>query len=55
MPAEAWVVQLELAPNAVGLYQFNITVPQVADGDYQINVTVGSTQVAQTVYLTVQN
>jgi len=44
-----------LAPNAVGLYQFNITVPQVVDGDYQINVSVGSTQVQQTVYLTVHH
>lgn len=49
----ATVTYAGLAPNAVGLYQFNIVVPQVADGDYQINVSVGSTQVPQTVYLTV--
>ncbi len=42
-----------LAPNAVGLYQFNIVVPEVGDGDYPINVSVGVTQVPQTVYLTV--
>ena len=43
-----------LAPNAVGLYQFNITVPQVANGDSQINVSVGGVPVQQTLYLTVQ-
>jgi uncharacterized protein (TIGR03437 family) len=42
-----------LAPNFVGLYQFNITVPNVADGDYQINITVGSVKVPQTMFLTV--
>jgi len=42
-----------LAPGNIGLYQFNITVPNVPDGDYQINVSVGAVQVAQTLYLTV--
>jgi len=42
-----------LGPNFVGLYQFNITVPNVADGDYQINVTVGGVKVPQTMFLTV--
>ena len=42
-----------LAPGNIGLYQFNITVPDVPDGDYQINVSVGGVQVAQTLYLTV--
>jgi uncharacterized protein (TIGR03437 family) len=42
-----------LAPNNIGLYQFNITVPNVPDGDYQINVSAGGVQVAQTLYLTV--
>jgi uncharacterized protein (TIGR03437 family) len=50
----AVVTYAGLAPNAVGLYQFNITVPQVAAGDYQISVTVGGVQVQQTLYLTVQ-
>ncbi len=49
----ATVTYAGLAPNAVGLYQFDITVPQVADGDYQISVSVGATPVPQTVYLTV--
>jgi uncharacterized protein (TIGR03437 family) len=43
-----------LAPNAVGLYQFNVTVPDVADGDYAITVKVGGNAVAQTSYLTVK-
>jgi uncharacterized protein (TIGR03437 family) len=42
-----------LAPGAVGLYQFNIVVPNVADGDYPITFQVGSTTAAQTTYLTV--
>jgi uncharacterized protein (TIGR03437 family) len=42
-----------LAVGVIGLYQFNLAVPQVAAGDYQINVSVGSTQVQQTLYLTV--
>lgn len=42
-----------LAPNNIGLYQFNIMVPNLPDGDYQINVNVGGAQLAQTVYLTV--
>jgi len=42
-----------LAVGAIGLYQFNLAIPQVADGDYRITVSVGSTQVQQTLYLTV--
>jgi uncharacterized protein (TIGR03437 family) len=42
-----------LAPGSIGLYQFNITVPNVNDGDYQINVSVGGIPLAQTLYLTV--
>ncbi len=43
-----------LAPNNVGLYQFNITVPDVPDGDYQIKITLNGVPLAQTLYLTVQ-
>jgi uncharacterized protein (TIGR03437 family) len=43
-----------LAPNAVGLYQFNVTVPDVADGDYALTVKVGGNAIAQTSYLTVK-
>jgi uncharacterized protein (TIGR03437 family) len=42
-----------LVSGAVGLYQFQFMVPNVADGDYPIVFQVGSTPVAQTVYLTV--
>ena len=34
---DATVTYKGLAPNFVGLYQFNVTVPNVADGDSQIN------------------
>jgi uncharacterized protein (TIGR03437 family) len=44
-----------LAGNFVGLYEFYINVPNVANGDYQINVTQNGTAVPQTMYLTVQN
>lgn len=42
-----------LAPGVVGLYQFNIVVPKVPDGDYPITFQVGGTKSSQTVYLTV--
>ena len=42
-----------LAANYVGLYQFNIVVPNLPDGDYQINVAVNGVQGAQVVFLTV--
>jgi uncharacterized protein (TIGR03437 family) len=44
-----------LSPGYVGLYQFNIVVPTVPDGDYQINVSQNGTALPQTFYLTVQN
>ncbi len=45
-----------LAGNFVGLYEFYITVPSgLANGDYQINVTQGTTPVPQTMFLTVHN
>ena len=44
-----------LAPNFVGLYQFNIVVPNVAAGDYQINMTLGGQPLPQpAMFLTVQ-
>ena len=45
-----------LAPNFVGLYQFNMTVPpDVPDGDQQINITVGGAPLAQpAMFLTIQ-
>jgi uncharacterized protein (TIGR03437 family) len=45
-----------LTPSAVGLYQFNFTVPPgLANGDYQINVKQNGIVVPQTLYLTVHN
>lgn len=43
-----------LYPGYVGLYEFFLTVPNVADGDYQINVIANGTPVPQTFFLTVQ-
>lgn len=42
-----------LAPGNIGLYQFDITVPNVPNGDYQINMSVGGVALQQAVYLTV--
>ena len=50
----AQVMFAGLVQGSIGLYQFNIIVPQVAAGDYQINVSVGGAAVPQTLYLTVQ-
>jgi uncharacterized protein (TIGR03437 family) len=44
-----------LAGSFVGLYEFYITVPPLANGDYQINVTQAGIAVPQTMYLTVHN
>ncbi len=44
-----------LEPGVVGLYQFNLTVPNVPDGDYPITLQVGSTKTTQSVYLTVHH
>jgi uncharacterized protein (TIGR03437 family) len=44
-----------LAPNYVGLYQFNVTVPQVAAGDMPLNVMLGSVTLNQNLYITVGN
>ena len=44
-----------LAGSFVGLCEFYITVPNVANGDYQINVTQNGSKVPQTMYLTVHN
>lgn len=44
-----------LAGGFVGLYEFYFTVPNVANGDYQINVTQNGTAVPQKMSLTVHN
>jgi uncharacterized protein (TIGR03437 family) len=42
-----------LAPGSIGLYQFNLTVPDVPDGDAPITVNVGGVQAQQGLFLTV--
>jgi len=42
-----------LAPNFVGLYQFNVVVPNVSPGDMQLNVDIGGTALNQTMFITV--
>lgn len=44
-----------LAPGYVGLYQFNIVVPDVANGDLPLNVDVSGITLAQDLHVTVQN
>jgi uncharacterized protein (TIGR03437 family) len=43
-----------LYPGYVGLYEFYLTVPNVASGDSQINISIDGTPNPQTFYLTVQ-
>ncbi len=51
----ATIVFSGLAPSAIGLYQFNFVVPNVGDGDYQINMTLGGAALEQPpMFLTVQ-
>ena len=54
-PPPATLSYSGLAGSFVGLYEFYITVPSLANGDYQINVMQSGTVVPQTMYLTVQN
>src|SRR5579863_952726 len=44
-----------LAPGNVGLYQFDITVPNVPDGDTPINVTLNGVPLQQQLYLAVHH
>jgi uncharacterized protein (TIGR03437 family) len=44
-----------LAGGYVGLYQFNVVVPNVANGDVPINVTLNSVALPQKLFLTVHN
>jgi uncharacterized protein (TIGR03437 family) len=43
-----------LSPGVIGLFQFNIVVPDVPDGDSQIRFNVRGTDISQTLYLTVK-
>ncbi len=42
-----------LAPNFVGLYQFNLVVPPVPDGDLPFTCTLNGVKIPQTLYLAV--
>ena len=45
-----------LAPGAVGLYQFNLVVPNVAASDtVPVTFTLGGTAGTQTLYIAVEN
>jgi uncharacterized protein (TIGR03437 family) len=54
-PTPATLQYQGLAPNFVGLYQFNVVVPSVANGDVPINVTLNGTALSQKLVLTVHN
>ena len=43
-----------LAPSFVGLYQFNVIVPQVSPGDMELSVEVGGVTMNQNLFTTVQ-
>lgn len=51
---EATVAYAGMYPNFIGLYRFDVVVPNVADGDHQINIDLNNVPVNQTVFLTVQ-
>lgn len=44
-----------LSPGLVGLYQFDVIVPDVPDGDVQVKFNIRGTDVAQTLFLTVKH
>ncbi len=48
------LVYAGLAPGFVGLYQFNVIVPDVPDGDQPVTVRVGTATVPQTLFLSVK-
>jgi uncharacterized protein (TIGR03437 family) len=53
---EAMVSYSGLAPNAVGLYQFNVIVPNVASGDtIPLTFNLAGVSGTQTIYIAVQN
>ena len=52
---EARISYAGLAPESVGLYQFNIEVPaNAANGDQPLTVTQGGEAIAQKLFLTVK-
>ena len=52
----AEVAYAGLAPTTVGLYQFNVVVPNIAGGDaVPLRFTLGGAAGLQTLYIAVQN
>jgi uncharacterized protein (TIGR03437 family) len=47
------LVYYGLAPNFVGLYQFNVTVPNVPAGDVPLNIDIGGVTLSQNCFITV--
>jgi uncharacterized protein (TIGR03437 family) len=43
-----------LGPNFIGLYQFNITVPDLPDGDHRVTVDLGGMGTGQEIYLRIR-
>ncbi len=53
--AAGQILYAGLAPNLVGVYQFNVVVPMDAPpGDQRLNVVVGGTSIQQTLFIPVQ-
>lgn len=50
----ATLVYSGLAPSAVGLYQFNVTVPNVAPGDVALSADAGGVTLNQNCFITVR-
>jgi uncharacterized protein (TIGR03437 family) len=50
--APANLVYYGLAPNFVGLYQFNVTVPNVSSGDMPLNIDIGGVTLSQNCFIT---
>ena len=44
-----------LTPGFIGLYQFNLVIPALPDGDHQVEVVLNGVPMPQTFYITVQN
>ncbi|MCC6537630.1 MAG: hypothetical protein IT162_08785 [Bryobacterales bacterium] len=51
----ATTAQAFLAPQAIGLCQFNVTVPNVAAGDIALDATVNGVATGQTLFTTIGN
>lgn len=51
--AQAQLSYAGLAPGFVGLYQFNVVVPNVSPGDVQLNVSQGGVALKQDMFITV--